>query len=240
MENENLTEINSNEKEEKYLAKKKLTNKDLVKRLVFDATFAAITYVLYAFVKFPLPIFPSFLDINISMIPVIICAFMLGPWDASLIVIIRCLVKWIFPGTGTAFVGELADVLIGLSCVIPAGLIYHKSNFKHKTIWALLSVVIAWVLMGILSNIIINIPWYSHLYFKTDYYKDGVPNALVGMCNDAFKLISFGNITDVNQSNFMFYYIFFAVIPFNLLLSLIVIGVTALVHKRLKILYDMI
>ena len=75
---------------------------------------------------------------------------------------------------------------------------------------------------------------------KNDYYKDGVPNALVGMCKDAFKLISFGNITDVNQSNFMAYYIFFAVIPFNLLLSLIVIGVTALVHKRLKILYDMI
>ena len=36
----------------------------------------------------------------------------------------------------------------------------------------------------------------------------------------------------------MFYYIMFAVIPFNLFLSLIVVGVTVPVHKRLKVLYE--
>ncbi len=218
----------------------KKNNKDIIKRICFDAIFAAITYVLYAFVKFPLPIFPSFLDINISMIPVIICSFMLGPTDALILVIIRCLIKWIFPGTSTAFVGELADLLIGLSCAITSGIIYHKTNLKHKTLYAFLSVIIMWVIMGILTNVFINIPWYSYLYFNTNYYQDGVPLPLINMCEDAFKLISFGNIQEISQNNFMLYYIIFAIIPFNLLLSIIVVIVTALVHKRLKIIYDMI
>ena len=56
--------------------------KNAIKRISFVAIFAAISIILYCYVKFPLPIFPSFLDINFSMIPILICAFMLGPWDA--------------------------------------------------------------------------------------------------------------------------------------------------------------
>ena len=36
------------------------------------------------------------------------------------------------------------------------------------------------------------------------------------------------------------YYIIFSIIPFNLMLSVVVTIFTALVHKRLKYLYDMI
>ena len=38
----------------------------------------------------------------------------------------------------------------------------------------------------------------------------------------------------------MMYYLLFAVLPFNLLIALVVTGITALVHKRLRVLYDMI
>ena len=41
--------------------------------------------------------------------------------------------------------------------------------------------------------------------------------AIIGASRDALKLISFGHITNVTKSNFMFYYIVFAVIPFNLI-----------------------
>lgn len=71
--------------------------KNAIKRISFVAIFATISTLLYCYVKFPLPIFPSFLDINFSMIPILICAFMLGPWDACACVIIRCLLKWILP-----------------------------------------------------------------------------------------------------------------------------------------------
>ncbi|MBD5390979.1 ECF transporter S component, partial [bacterium] len=200
----------------------------------FVAIFAAISTILYCYVKFPLPIFPSFLDINFSMIPILICTFMLGPWDACICVILRCLLKWILPpGTGTGYVGEIADVLNGLAVVIPAGLIYHKLNIKHKTILAFGVVIGAWVIMSIFANIVINIPWYTHLFFKGDM------TPLIGMSNPAFKLISFGRV-EATKESFMVCYIFLAVIPFNLLLSSIVVAVTAIIHKRLRVLYERI
>lgn len=220
----------------------KMSNAEILKRISFIAAFSAITCVLYSYLKIDgkyLPIFPSFLDINFSMIPIIICAFMLGPIDASVVVIVRCLIKWITPGTSTQYVGELADVLIGLAACIPAGVIYKYSKFKHKTIIALASVVIGWVLMGILSNIFINIPWYNNLYFDSNYYKDGIHPVLVNMVDDAVYKITFEHL-HVTKSNFMPYYIIFAVIPFNIMLSVVVTIFTALVHKRLRVLYDMI
>lgn len=208
--------------------------KNAIKRVSFVAIFATISTLLYCYVKFPLPIFPSFLDINFSMIPILICAFMLGPWDACACVVIRCLLKWILPpGTGTMYVGEIADILNGLAVVIPAGLIYKKMQNKHKTIIAFFTAIASWVFMAILSNIFINIPWFTHLYFKGDM------TPLVGMSNSAFQLISFGKI-EATKDTFMVCYIFLAVIPFNLLLSGIVVLFTALIHKRLKSLYDMI
>lgn len=202
-----------------------------VKRVVMIAIFSALTTLLYIYVKFPLPIFPSFLDVNISMIPVIICAFVLGPIDASICVLIRFLLK--LPLTSTMYVGELADLIMGLGTAIPCAFIY-KSNCKYKTLFSFISVPVMWVGLGIITNIYINIPFYI------DFYFDGDMTPLLGMCTDAFKLISFGRITNITFDNFMLYYILLAVIPFNLLLSIIVIVITAPLHKRLRIVYDKI
>ncbi len=207
---------------------------NIVKRIAFIAIFSAITTILYCYVAFPLPIFPSFLNINISMIPVIIAAFMLGPWDAAVCVIIRCVVKLLLIPTSTAYVGEIADLVIGLIPAISAGLIYHYYKGKYKEALAFSSVVVLWVITGVILNVFVNIPFYLEAFFGGDM------NALIGMCAPAFKAISFGSITEVTEGNFMMLYILIGIVPFNLLLSLIVVGVTAPVHKRLKVLYDMI
>lgn len=201
-----------------------------VKRLTFIAIFAALAVVFYSFIpKIKLPIFPPFLEINFSMIPILICAFMMGPIDATVCVVIRFLVK--LPMSSTGFVGELADVLIALPVVIAVGLIYHHTTLKRKTLLSLVSVVVIWVLMGVITNAFINIPFYS------EFYAGGM-EMIVGACGDAFKVISGGVIQDVSVDNFMFYYLLCAVIPFNLLLSLIVVVITLPIHHRLKVLYD--
>ena len=120
-----------------------------VKRVVMVAIFSALTTLLYILVKFPLPIFPSFLDINISMIPVIICAFVLGPIDASICVLMRFLIK--LPMTSTMYVGELADLIMGLGTCLPCAFIY-KTNWKYKTLIAFISVPVMWVCLGIITN----------------------------------------------------------------------------------------
>ncbi len=213
--------------------KKEIDTRKAILRISVDASFAAITSILYLLVKFNLAIFPSFLDINLSMIPVIICTFMMGPWDGLVSVIIRFFIKIMTIGTSTGYVGEFADVLIGAATCIPAGIMYNYTNLKHKTMYSFILVIVSWVLAGIFTNMFINIPFY-----KSYWHIDN--EALANMISKPVHLISFGLIdtTAVTSKTFMFYYIMFAVIPFNLLLSLIVVGVTIPVHKRLKVLYE--
>ena len=211
--------------------KNRIDTRKWVLRISLDAAFAAITTVLYLFAKFNLAIFPSFLDINLSMIPVIICAFMLGPWDGAVCVLIRFIIKIMTIGTSTGYVGEFADLLIGSLTCIPAGIIYNYTNLKRKSFISFVVVIVSWVVAGIFTNIFINIPFYKSYWHINN-------SVLANMISKPTRLITFGAIKNVSASNFMFYYIMFAVIPFNLFLSLIVVGVTVPVHKRLKVLYE--
>ena len=200
-----------------------------VKRLTLIAIMSAISGLLYCFLKFNVPIFPQFLDINFSMIPIIIVAFMLGPVDATIVVLIRFLIKIILVGSSTAYVGELADIIICVPTVIACGSIYNYTNIRFKELLSFLSIPVVWVVCSLISNKFINIPFYSQAY--------GI-DAIIGLSGDAFKLITFGKIDSITPTNFMKYYLLFAVIPFNLLLSIVVIVITLPVHKRLKVLYD--
>ena len=206
---------------------------NVIKRISFIAVFGALTSVLYCFVKFNLPIFPGFLDINISMIPVIICAFMLGPWDAAACVLIRFVIK-LMVGSSTAYVGEIADLILGLVPAISAGLIYKYYKGKFSEGLAFISVIVTWSITGVLVNYFLNIPFYLEFFF------DGAWEPLIGMVEPAVNLISFGAVGTITKENFMLWYLLLGVVPFNLFLSLIVIGVTLPVHKRLRVLYDQI
>ena len=93
------------------------------------AMLSALSFVLYAFVKFPLPfLFPGFLDMQFSDLPALLGGFALGPYAGGIIIVIKCLIK--MPFSSTACVGELADIIIGLANVIPASIYYAKNKCK--------------------------------------------------------------------------------------------------------------
>ena len=96
----------------------------------------AISFILYMFVKFPLPfMFPSFLDMQISDLPALLGGFALGPVEGALIIIIKCCIK--MPFTSTACIGELGDIAIGVANVLPAALIYRFFKNRKGAISAL-------------------------------------------------------------------------------------------------------
>ena len=94
------------------------------------AVFAAISIILYTvpFLKFALPIFPSFLEIHLDEIPALMAGFAYGPLSGFLVILVKTVVK--LPLTGTAGVGELADFIYSAVFVIPAAIIYKR----HRTI----------------------------------------------------------------------------------------------------------
>lgn len=197
----------------------------IIKRMVFIAAFSAISMILYVFPKFSLFFFPSFLEINFSLLPIIIAAFMLGPVDAIAVVLIRFATNLAIEGTITAGVGEIFDLILGSALALTAGLSYKFMKFKHKDLVTVAITFVVWIILAAFLNAFYSVPQYINLYFGGD----------INLFVNSLKVIN-----GVNSSNYLEKYIFFAVIPFNIILSVIVLAITLVVHRRLRVLYDMI
>lgn len=196
-----------------------------IKKMILTSIFAAMSVLLYLFPKFSLPIFPSFLEMNFSMLPIVICGFSCGPMFGGICVLLRYLSNLILEGSITAGVGEIMDLMLGGFVVITSSLVYNYIKLKEpkKSIISLLVCLVVWVFAGVLLNIVYAIPLYLKLYFN------GNVNILVS----ALKVIP-----GVTVDNYMFKYILYAVIPFNLILASIVLIITFFVNKAIYILYD--
>jgi riboflavin transporter FmnP len=166
-------------------------------------------------------IFPSFLDIQLSNLPAIIGGFALGPVAGGSIVVFRTLLKLL--GTTTAGVGELIDMIVGLSTVLTSSIIYMKMKTKKGAIIAMLFGMLVWIFVAVMTN------WLFVLDFYIEFYFNGAIEPLLGMLSV---------IPGVTAENYMSKYIFFAIIPFNILLSGLVYFVTFLVYKRISHLID--
>ena len=185
-----------------------------IRKLVLIAVFTSFSVVLY-FLKFPLPmIFPDFFKVHFANLPAIIGGFVLGPVGGITIVVLRTLLK--LPSSGTFGVGELADLLIGLAVVISSSVYYKYNRTKKGGLIALLLGTAAWVKVAVIANHFIIMPAYLKV---TD--TQGV-------------LAKLAVIKGINENNFMEYYILFAVIPFNLMLSIAVNIVTYFTYKKVS------
>ena len=90
--------------------------------------FSAIAAVLMV-IEVPVPFAPPFYGLDLSELPVLIGTFAFGPVAGVLIEFCKIVLKIIFKPTTTAFVGELANFVIGCSFLLPASAVY----LLHKT-----------------------------------------------------------------------------------------------------------
>lgn len=195
-------------------------NKTL-KKSILVALLAALSCILYSFPKFPLVIFPSFLEINFSMLPVFVAGFALGVKEGLLVVLIRFIVKLLIVSTHTAGVGEVADLIMGAVIILITSIIFQKTDKSTKSLLITLSIGLGvWILAGVLTNWLLSVPLYLKLFFG------GNVNALCG----ALSVLP-GNVT---ATNYMWKYLLFAVVPFNMIIGVIVSIITFLVYKRLS------
>ena len=74
-------------------AKKKSSDLFTTGNMAVMAVLTAISYILYMFVKFPLPFFPPWLDVQISDLPALLGGFAINPLASVIIVVVKCLLK---------------------------------------------------------------------------------------------------------------------------------------------------
>lgn len=193
-------------------------NRNRVFKMTVIANLTALSVLFYFTLKFPLPfIFPSFLDIQFSNLPAIIGGYALGPIAGGAIVVIRTIIK--LPFSSTAMVGETIDLVIGLSTVLTSSIIYKKIKTKKGAFIGMLAGMFVWVIIAVLANYLFVLDFYI------DFYFDGAVEPLVGMLSV---------IPGVDTTNYMSKFIWYAAVPFNILLSGLVYLITFLVYKRIS------
>ena len=133
------------------MTKKVLTTKNLT----MIAIFSAISAVLMVF-EIQLPFSPSFVKFDFSDLPVMLGGFLIGPFAGGIIVFMKILLHFLLNGTTSFFVGDLSNLLLTLSFVLPASFIYQQKKTKKTTIQGLLVSIICTSLLAIIFNLFLN------------------------------------------------------------------------------------
>ena len=198
-------------------------NKMTTRFIARTAVFAAISIILYTipFLKFALPIFPAFLEIHLDEIPAFMAGFAYGPLSGFFVILVKTIVK--LPLTSTAGVGELADFIYSAVFVVPAAIIYKK----HRTLkGALVSILVATVIQIVTASFVttyVMLDMYSKLYH--------LPKAVIlSMCQKINPAVKDLGIP----------FLLMVALPFNALKDAIVVVVTLLLYKRLRLLFKKI
>lgn len=191
------------------------------RKVAMIGMFSAIATLLYLF-DFPLPFAPTFYKLDFSEIPIMIGSFAFGPVAGVMMEFVKVLLKLCLKGTNTAFVGDLANFVVGCSLILPASAVYEFVKTKKGALFGVIAGTITLTVFGSAFNAIYLIPTFANMYFAAS--SDDPLGKIVAMgtaINPA--------ITDVTTL------VLFAVVPMNLLKGGIVSVVTMFVYKPLSV-----
>ena len=175
---------------------------------------SAIATVLHM-LDFPvLFLAPEFYKLDFSELPVLLCGFYLGPSATVACEGVKILLKLLLKGTSTAFVGDLANFVVGCSFVLPATVWYHAHKSKHSAIIGLTLGTLSMAIFGSAFNAIYLLPKFSELY--------GLPLETIVAMGTAIR----GGVTGVTT------FVMLCVAPLNLLKGAMVSVLTMLLYKR--------
>ena len=175
---------------------------------------AAIATVLHM-LDFPLLFLaPEFYKLDLSELPVMLCGFFLGPTATVVCEALKILLKLLFKGTSTAFVGDFANFAVGCSLVPPATILYHIKKTKGFAILGLTVGTIVLTLFGSAFNAIYLLPKFAQLY--------GIPLDTIIKMGTTIN----GNISSVTT------FVLLAVAPLNLIKGVGISILTMLLYKR--------
>ncbi len=185
------------------------------RRAAYVGIFAAIAAVLM-YLEFPLPFAPAFYEIDFSEVPVLICSFSLGPVAGVVCEFVKVVLKLLLKGTTTAFVGDLANFVVGCSFILPASVVYFAKKTKMGAIVGMGVGTAVMTVFGSLFNAVYLIPAFSVLF--------GSPLEEIVAMGTAVN----GAIVDVTTL------VLFAVVPFNLLKGVVVSVITFFLYKHIE------
>lgn len=187
-----------------------------LRRMTVASLFGAIAFVLMFF-SFGIPVLSPFAEFDLSALPELIGGYVLGPIGAVYITVIKLLLKLLFQGTSSMFTGEVQNLILSISYVLPAILYYRKNKTKKGAIIGLAIGSVISVVMAVITNLYLIFPAYIALYGMN---WDGI----IEICTAANPMIT--NIPT---------FVAFSVIPFNVISRLVSSVIAILVYKKISV-----
>lgn len=188
-----------------------MSTRSMVKIAVLAAVAVALQWL-----EIPMPFMPPWLTLDFSDLPAVIGAFSLGPVAGITIELLKNLLFMVTRGTQSVGVGELANFLIGVAMVLPAGLYYKYHRNRKGALVGLLLGIVGMAVMGVLLNYYVLLPFYAQVMA-------GGEEVILGLAQGANPMI-----------HSMWGIVWIAVLPFNLLKGALLALVTLLVYKPLS------
>lgn len=187
------------------------------RRIAVVGMFSAIAAVLMLF-EFPIPFAPPFYKLDFSELPILIGAFAFGPVAGVTMEFVKILLNLLFDGTTTAFVGELANFVVGCSFILPASMLYSLQKTKKAAVLSCVVGTLVLTIFGTAFNAIYLLPAFAKMF-------EMPVDAIIEMGMKVNPLVNEGSIIS---------FVAACVAPMNLLKGGIASVITLLVYKPLS------
>lgn len=184
-------------------------------RLVKVSILGAISAILMN-IKFPLPFAPPFMTVDFADVASLIGGFAMGPMAGVLVVLVKNIIKLILFGSNTMLVGELSNFIVGGAFVWVAAMIYKREKTHKGAIKGMIFGSLVMTLLAVLSNAFLIFPLYRKM-----------------MATDISEFVKLTSGLNSLVNSYLTLMIF-AIVPFNLVKSLLVSIVTQLLYKRVS------
>lgn len=175
----------------------------------------SVISLIIMMIEFSVPIFPSFLQIDLSDLPALFGGFALGPAAGVIIALLKNILHGLLM-TSTAWVGELANFSVGVVLVLVSSGIYHKTKSKKGAVIGLVLGSIAMSLVAGILNYFIFLPAFAKVFHSPIQSFIDMAGAIFPMINTYEELV------------------IWSIIPFNLLKGVIVSVVTLILYKKVS------
>ncbi len=187
---------------------------DKTRKIAIVGVMSALASVLMM-LDFPIGLVPGFIKFDFSDVPALMTAFALGPAWGCIVSLIKNLVNVVV--TQSAGIGELSNLAMSVSLVLPAGLAYKYLPRKKGSL--VISSVIGTACMAAISvpvNYFVVFPFYSAAYGMPIEVIIGAFEALYAPVDNLLKVI------------------LIVMVPFNLFKGAVATALGAIIYNRLN------
>ncbi len=175
------------------------------------AMLSVLAFILMQF-ELILPMFPSFLKIDVSDLPAVIGAFAMGPFAGIAISAIKNMLHLFQTSTGG--VGELANFFVASAMIVPASVIYMKNKTKKSALMGLIVGTVIMAIAGGFANYFVLIPFYT-AFMPID------------------TIIELGTVVNPSIVS-LETLVIFGIVPFNIVKGLVLSILTLVLYKRIS------